>query len=937
MLVGSSSIIVTAVIERVAATIVSNNYIAQARVFARSFLRHNPGARVQVAIVDMPDDRIDYGHEPFETVFASELGIPNFHHFAFKYSILELNTAVKPSFLRHLHRTIGCRSLCYFDPDILVTADLAPLYEKLNSYRLILTPHITQPMDGDRPAIPSERDLLSAGVFNLGFLGISFDEESLRFLDWWSRKVYCECLSRPDLGLFVDQKWMDLAPAFLSNTAVLREAGYNVAYWNLMQQQLARKGDDWFAGHERLRFFHFSGYDPDNPKELSKYQDRIQLSDRPDVQPLFDLYRSLLEQEDHSSLRKIRYQYSAFDNGAVIPLPARQILQSVDADGRRWSNPFKTEGPDSFFSWLQTPVIGSSACQVTRLALALWDHRRDLQTAFPTPTGEHAEAFADWFANGSECETHIDPVFRDPVRKSLLYAQASRTGSTGAGPSDQQVILPADADLGQGPPQMPEVAMQIYRQRPDLTACFPDPFGLSRKRFAFWYVTHGSSEYALEFPLVWPTVRSLPFWLKARAAMWWFRRYLAVKERQLLVTNDNSGRTNGSHLAASERPRVRKPGSRGVTVVGWTDAPTGVGQACRGSLAALDAAALPYSVETLPHGNQFSRRIARIDYEVLLFHVNADMMPIVKGLAPGSRSARFQIGYWFWELSHFPLDFQTSFLDLNEVWAPSVFCQQAYTSISPIPVRLVPPCVIPPKGEKMDRARWGIRQGTFLFLTTFDTLSIPERKNPSGAIRAFQRLIEAGPPTKAHLLVKVKHAEQTPEVVDRLRVLAANLPITLITASYTRSQMDRLLATCDAYVALHRSEGLGLPLIEAMFCGKPVIGTGYGGCTDFLSEETGWPVAYRLVPIQRPAGPYPVGAVWADPDVDDAARQMLRVLACPAHASARAAAALRLVSELYGPDSAAKRFQSEFERVFSRIERKAGPSIKPIAQLEWAR
>ncbi len=920
------------VIERVAATIVSNNYIAQARVFACSFLEHNPGGRVHVAIVDVPDDRIDYNREPFEAIFASELGIPNFHHFAFKYSILELNTAVKPSFLRHLHQTTGCRSLCYFDPDILVTADLAQLYEKLASHRLILTPHVTRPIKDDEPATPSERDLLNAGVFNLGFLGISFDEETLRFLDWWYQKVYRECLSRPDLGLFVDQKWMDLAPAFVSNAAVLREAGYNVAYWNLMHHQLARKGNDWFTGDEKLRFFHFSGYDPDNPKELSKHQNRIQLAGRPDVQPLFDLYRSLLVKQDYSSLRQIRYGYSTFDNGATIPLPARQVLQLVDPNGSRWPNPFKDEGPDSFFSWLQTPVIGSSAFEVTRLALALWDQRGDLQTAFPSPTGEHAERFAEWFAHGPECKTHIDPVFRDPVRKSLIHARAARPRSTGTAPRDQQGNLAEEADFEPGRPRMPRAAIQIYRQRPDVAARFPDPFGLSRERFALWYVTHGRSEYGLSFPLVLPTVRSLPFWLKARVATWWFRRYLAGGKRQPLPTNGDSSHGLGSHVAASERQGIRKPGSRGVTVVGWTEAPTGVGQACRGSLAALEAAALPFSVETLPNGNHFSRRIACIDYEVLLFHVNADMMPTIKDLTPVSRFAQFQIGYWFWELSHFPLDFHTSFVGLDEVWAPTVFCQQAYKSISPVPVRLVPPCVIPPSGEQMDRRRLGIPQDAFVFLTAFDAFSIPERKNPWAAVYAFQRLIEAEPPLKVHLLLKVNHADQTPEVVDRLKSLVVNLPVTLITAGYTRTEMDRLLATCDAFVSLHRSEGLGLPLIEAMFCGKPVIGTRYGGCTDFLNDETGWPVAYRLVPIQRLAGPYPVGAVWADPDVDDAARQMLRILDCPMEASERAAAALRVVTQIYAPDSATKRFRSEFERVFSQIERKRDASSTSLAQ-----
>ena len=903
--------------ERIAATIVSNNYIAQARVFARSFLRHNPGGKVYVAIVDVPDSAIDYGSEPFETVFACDLGIPSFHHVAFKYSILELNTAVKPAFLKHLRRTTGCSSLCYFDPDILVTADLDELYEKLASHRLVLTPHITRPINDEQTAMPSERDILNAGVFNLGFLGVTFDEDTLRFLDWWDEKVYNECLSRPDLGLFVDQKWMDLAPAFVSNTAVVREAGYNVAYWNLMHHGLRRAGDQWFIGDRKLRFFHFSGYDPDNPQQISKHQNRIQLTERPDLQPLFTLYGRLLEEEGHSSTRKIAYGYSRFDNGATIPLPARQVLQLIDPRGNRWQNPFVTDTPGNFFSWLQTPVLGFSAVEVTRLALALWDQRGDLQAAFPAPTGEHAEAFAEWFSQGPECQTYIDPVFRRPVEESLARGRAKERKPDAR--QSEQGILAEDGDLERGNPRLPRVAVQIYRQRPDLISRFPDPFGASREKFAFWYVTHGRSEYGLPFSMVLPTAGGLPLGMKARAAAWWCRRLLAGGPDQIPPTNGHSP-ASPMLSVADERQGILKPETRGVTVVGWAEAPTGVGQACRGSLKALEGTRVPFSVEVLPDGNQFRKAITGVDYDVLLYHVNADMMPTIKTLAPVSRLARFQIGYWFWELSHFPLGFRESFAGLDEVWAPTRFCQQAYSSIAPVPVRLVPPCVLPPGGEPMDRENWGIPKDAFLFLTAFDALSVPERKNPWGAVHAFKKLAETSLPVKVHLLIKVNHASETPDVVDRLRALVQDLPVTLITASYTRAEMDRLLATCDAYVSLHRSEGLGLPFIEAMFCGKPVVGTRYGGCADFLSEETGWPVAYELVTIDKPTGPYPVGAVWADPDIDDAARQMMRVLEFPGQAAERAAAASRVVKNLYSPESAAVRFEREFGRVFRAIQ-----------------
>ena len=100
----------------VACTIVANNYLAYARVFSRSFLEQHPDGRVYVLIVDRPHPGLRYEEEPFETVFAEDLGIPAFPQYAFRYSILELNTAVKPWFLLHLHHKLGCDRLCYFDP-----------------------------------------------------------------------------------------------------------------------------------------------------------------------------------------------------------------------------------------------------------------------------------------------------------------------------------------------------------------------------------------------------------------------------------------------------------------------------------------------------------------------------------------------------------------------------------------------------------------------------------------------------------------------------------------------------------------------------------------------------------------------------------------------------------------------------------------------------
>src|SRR6185295_4998256 len=387
-----------------ACTIVANNYLAYARAFTRSFLDLHPGGKVSVLLVDRPQPGHDYGSEPFAVTFVEELGIPQFPHFAFRYSILELSTAVKPRFLLHLHRTLGCDRLCYFDPDILVFGDLTELYQRLESVDLVLTPHLTAPIEDS--LVPSELEILLSGIYNLGFLGVAFNERTLSFLDWWARRLYRQCLHDVQHGLFVDQRWMDFAPAFLSRVEVLRDPGYNTAYWNLSHRRLSQRDGVWQVGETPLRFFHFSGFDWRRPEMVSTFQNRFSFSDRPDIVPLFRLYAERIQRAGQEQFQPLPYHYGRFDNGVEVPELARRCLRQVDPEGRRWPDPFATGEAGSFFEWLRRPADAVQP-PLPRLALALWDHREDLQGFFARPWKEDRVAFARWFATRTEAPEHI--------------------------------------------------------------------------------------------------------------------------------------------------------------------------------------------------------------------------------------------------------------------------------------------------------------------------------------------------------------------------------------------------------------------------------------------------------------------------------------------------------------------------------------------------
>jgi glycosyltransferase involved in cell wall biosynthesis len=921
-----------------ACTIIANNYLAYARAFTRSFLARHPEGKVCVLIVDRPQPGHRYEDEPFAVTFADQLGIPAFPHVAFRYSIVELNTAVKPYFLLHLHRTLGADRVCYFDPDILVLGDLAELYARLGRADAVLTPHLTAPIE-DR-AVPNEREILLSGIYNLGFLGLAFNERTLPFLDWWARRLYRECLHEVERGLFVDQRWMDFAPAFLPNAEILHDPGYNVAYWNLAHRSVEAHGDGWLVRDSKrgdgapLRFFHFSGYDFRRPELISKFQNRFTFAERPDVLPLFRLYGERIRAEGQEEVQDYPYQYGRFDNGIPIPEVCRRTLRQVDPEGRRWPDPFSTAAPDSFFDWLREPAGDSpSSIPIPRLALLLWDHRQDLQLFFPRPWKEDRLRFAHWFAGSTGAPENVHPAFTAALAQPLRQAgelaeearvQAERTmadlssflnaGSfAGVDRLAPEEVAWLTADAGHDPtrrPRVPRLALEMHRRRPDLLRSFPDPLGTDRGALALWYATHGRQEYRLPPAVVRPILRTLPWRQRAWALLWWEKR---------------RRRWEAARAAADQPVETIAPsrhsGPEGISVIGWATAPTGVGEACRGTLAALDQAGVPCALWTLDGradgapGAADERDGQGLPYDPLLFHVNADMMETIQSRLPRSlHLGRYRIGYWFWELSHFPLCLCRAFQCVDEVWAPTRFCLDAYRAVSPVEVRWMPPCVVPTEAAPADREALGVKAGEFLFFFAFDALSVPERKNPAGLLAAFARVARGGG-RPVRLLLKVNHAETDPGYVAELRRRAEGLPVTLLTGTLPREALNRLTAACDAYVSLHRSEGLGLPLIEAMYLGRPVIATGYGGVTDFLDDETCFVVRHRVTTLERAHGPYPAGAVWAEPDVDHAAALMRALADAPESAAPRVEAARRRVWELYAPEAAGERLRRELGRI----------------------
>ncbi|MDB5120198.1 MAG: hypothetical protein JWN56_1416 [Sphingobacteriales bacterium] len=276
-------------------TLCSNNYLAQAKVLGESFRKYHPDVEFIIGLVDLFHPSVDYtAFENFTIIHVQEVDIPEFQQMEKKYSIVELNTSVKPFYFTHLFKSRKADKIIYLDPDIEIYSNLVEVLDLLNSYNIIITPQNCMPIDdGD---LPSDIDLLGTGIFNLGFIALSNHEKIKSFLSWWSDRLVKYAFANPGSNMFFDQIWINLVPVFFDNYYILKHPGYNMAPSNLHERDLTdkRKGE-WFVNEEfPLRFYHFSGFKHLNPEIICSYSKRYTLEERDDIAPLYEAYLSSL-------------------------------------------------------------------------------------------------------------------------------------------------------------------------------------------------------------------------------------------------------------------------------------------------------------------------------------------------------------------------------------------------------------------------------------------------------------------------------------------------------------------------------------------------------------------------------------------------------------------------------------------------------------------
>lgn len=322
--------------------------------------------------------------------------------------------------------------------------------------------------------------------------------------------------------------------------------------------------------------------------------------------------------------------------------------------------------------------------------------------------------------------------------------------------------------------------------------------------------------------------------------------------------------------------------TRGVNYIGFLRAGFGLGQAARGYIRALSGTGinvLPVDAGELLPGRSgrdrgtLSATLGNRDllHPLSIVHINPDLLITFWNLVGnGFFQDRYTIGIWAWETPAFPSKWHNRFALLDEVWVGGSFMAGGISRVAPFPV-VVMPHVVSSDPAKPDRDAFHISHNEYVFLFHFDAHSTYSRKNPMGVIRAFRKAF--GPDEPARLVVKSINAGNNGHY-NELRKRAEGLRVTFIDETMDQDRFARLLASIDAFVSLHRAEGFGLGIAEAMALGKPVIATGWSGNMDFMNETNSLPVRFELAPLAEADPPYEQGSLWAVPDIDDAARKM---------------------------------------------------------------
>lgn len=850
-------------------TLTTRSTLPQARALAASLRRHQPDWPHEILFLGRERDLSEPGLLPVAEVLEDldlELAIA-------RYDEADLTALLLPRVLSRHARRHG-EPILHLPPSAWALGDLAPVQEALAARSVLLVARMRAdiPADGLQP---TRARMEVCGRMDELTMGVDGTPGAEGFLVWWEQRLeemFGSLDGQRDAARPEDRPWLaralELAPARFA-TAVLEDPGCNLSLWNLHAHTLQPTPAGVLVdGQTPVRWLNLPGFRADRPHQLSAEASRVRISRSPALRELCLTYAAELQAAGWSGTDRRREIGRRLPEGLVYDEALDALRTRAEALGERYEDLFAPDGTDArgFEAWLAGPAPAGAAYGVNRYVYyRVARERPDVLRAYPDIDGADGPGYVGWCRVFGRQEVELPERFLPPP----------------PGAPASQALAPASAADRAGESDVPT----------------------SRG---------GSAAQAATVP--------------ARAA------------------NKGAGEGGGEEEGPGASPAaggaasttlahtaLANGGAPAVRVTGYLSHTLGLGAAGRGYAQALKAAGVSVSTSSVPlhhlelpvqlqdgYGRHSFEDLAHEDGEDVphgfeIVAVNAEELPsfvarLGEGYFQGPR-----IGVWGWETDTIPARWQRAFALVQEIWVYSDFMAQNIGAVAPVPTLALPPPVQPP-AQPAEPTRLGVPEDGFLFLFVFDYLSTIQRKNPVGLIEAFKRAFSPGEGPR--LLLKTINGPLRPLAEEEVLWAAHGRPdVHVIDRSLSGEELGGLMAACDCYVSLHRSEGFGLTMAEAMAIGKPVIGTGYSGNLDFMDERNSYLVEYELGRVGPDCEIYPPEGTWAMPSVEHAAQLMRRVVERPEEAAARGEQAREDIARELSPRATGEAMRRRLEEL----------------------